>query len=80
MADHSQSRSRRYHLFVLSLWEEGERLPDGSIQWRYSLEHPGTAERVGFTSWQELTSYLHAWVQQPPADPGDEHPNSISSR
>ena len=51
----------RYHIFVLSLWEEG-----GDYPGRAELAlQPGKrrAERKGFKNLAELMAYLEAWTQ-----------------
>lgn len=53
-------KSARYHLFLLGLWPEGE-----AGGWRFSLENPRTAERIGFRSWDELTQFIQRWMQAP---------------
>lgn len=54
----------RYHLVVLCLWQE--RGAGGPV-WRFSLENPQTAERLGFGTLAALGAYLQAWTRDPPA-------------
>ncbi|MCO6450751.1 MAG: hypothetical protein J5I90_08175 [Caldilineales bacterium] len=56
-------RPLRYQLFILGLWEEPARQRGGASDWRFTLEHPQTAERTGFTSLDDLVVFLHAWLQ-----------------
>lgn len=65
MSQQSISRTARYHIFVLSLWEASSSIPDGPATWRYSLEHGLTGERQGFKGLDELMTYLEAWTQDP---------------
>ena len=63
----SQNMNRhpiRYHLFILSIWEDGEHLPDGKVIWRFGLEHSQTAQRIGFRQLGELTAYLQMWIEK----------------
>jgi hypothetical protein len=57
--------SSRYHIFILSLWEEGGAFP-GATSWRFSLEQAQGAGRKGFGSLPELTAFLAAWIQRSP--------------
>ena len=60
-------RPSRYHLFILSLWEEpGRTSPQHSLDWRFSLENPHTAERIGFKNLAELTHFLDNWTNHLP--------------
>jgi hypothetical protein len=58
----------RYHIVLLSIWEEGVSYPGGHTMWRFSLEHPGTMERKGFSSVHELADYLDDWMHGPGQD------------
>ncbi len=40
-------KSRLYFSYLLRVWQESSR---GRPVWRFSLEHPHTGERLGFTS------------------------------
>ncbi len=64
----SERRLSRYHVFILSLWEEGGDYLGDSAQWRFSLENARGAERKGFKDLAELTAYLGGWTQDVPAD------------
>jgi hypothetical protein len=48
------SSSRRYHAFLLRLWQEEEGAP-----WRIQMEHPHTHEVVGFGSLERLMQFLN---------------------
>ena len=56
-------RTSRYHVFVLSLWEEGGDYLGDRAKWRYSLENAYRVERKGFKNLEELMAYLEAWTQ-----------------
>jgi hypothetical protein len=57
-------KERRYLSFMLRLWQTSS---DGEQVWRASLESPGTGERRGFASLEDLFDYLEAQIDQPPA-------------
>ena len=61
-------RTSRYHIFVLSLWEEGGDYPGDRTKWRYSLENAHRVERKGFKNLEELMAYLEAWTQDAPEE------------
>lgn len=42
-------------------------MPDQRPAWRMSLEDPHSAERIGFNTIDELTSYLVRWTDDPTA-------------
>ncbi len=56
----------RYHLIVLGLWLEHNA---GTPVWRFSLENPLTAERVGFQNLADLMAGLERWMQAPDLNP-----------
>ena len=60
MSRASEARSTRYHIFILSLWEESNRRAADPAVWRFSLEGAQSAERKGFKSLAELMAYLEA--------------------
>ena len=66
MSRDPRKRPSRYHVFVLSLWEESVAFPAQASTWRFSLEQAQAAGRKGFKSLAELTAYLEAWMQNPP--------------
>ncbi len=49
------STTRRYHAFMLRLWQE-QSTSDG--QWRLSLHDVQSGEQYGFRSLDELCAYL----------------------
>ncbi|MEW5827308.1 MAG: hypothetical protein AB1846_00345 [Chloroflexota bacterium] len=51
------SSARRYHAFLLRLWQEEEGAP-----WRIQVEHPYTREVVGFASLERLMQFLNEKV------------------
>lgn len=55
----------RYHAFVLTVWQEGEPLPNAPPRWRYSLEYPSTGERHGFKNSDELLHFINQWMVDP---------------
>jgi hypothetical protein len=68
MSRDPRKRPSRYHVFVLSLWEESAAFPAQASTWRFSLEQAQAAGRKGFKSLTELTAYLEAWMQAPSGD------------
>lgn len=68
----------RYHIFVLSLWEESGGFPGERTNWRFSLEQAQAAGRKGFKNLAELTAYLEAWMQAPPGDIASAPPDRSS--
>lgn len=70
MSRGSSARPPRYHVLVLSLWEEEGRGAGDSRTWRFSLESPQIGGRKGFRSLTELAAYLAEWTQRPPNSPG----------
>jgi hypothetical protein len=72
------TRPPQYRSYLLRFWEERAPLrgsPDSAV-WRFSLEDPHTAERIGFKSLDELVAFLRAQTQRtapedslPPARP-----------
>lgn len=63
----------RYHLVILCLWQEYGTTPEDHLVWRYSLEHPRTAERHGFHDLGALAAFLSQWTSEPAAEeaPGE---------
>lgn len=55
-------QSLRYHLLILCLWQERGDTPQDRHTWRFSLEHPHTAERHGFKDLGELIAFLVHWT------------------
>ena len=52
----SSAEARRYHAFLLRLWQTGE---DESAAWLASLEDPRTGERQGFADLNSLFAFLN---------------------
>lgn len=71
MSQHSKSRPGRYRIFVLSLWETASSVPGGPAAWRISLEDPQTGRRTGFTSLDQLSAHLTAWMKG--GEPTEQH-------
>jgi hypothetical protein len=51
--------ARDYVAYLLRLWREKG---GGTTQWRASLQHPHSGERVGFGSLEELFEFLQRQV------------------
>jgi hypothetical protein len=54
----------RHRIYLLAIWEERSDDPDSPVQWRFSLEHPASGQRQGFTSLAALTAALQQLVAQ----------------
>ncbi len=68
------NQSQRYLSFLLRLWQTN----DGEKQvWRASLECPGSGQRHGFASFQELIDFLEAQIGQDEAE-GKMRPSRLS--
>jgi len=67
-------KSQRYQSYLLRLWEtcDGEKRV-----WRASLESPGSGERRGFASLEDLTRFLQAQTE---ADGGGERDTGCGMR
>ena len=52
---------RRYLSYLLRLWQTSDR---GKQVWRASLESPGTGERRGFASLEDMFEFLRALAGQ----------------
>jgi hypothetical protein len=55
-----QLSQRRYLSYLLRLWQTSDR---GKQVWRASLESPGTGERQGFASLEDLFNFLQAQTE-----------------
>ncbi|GAB4581706.1 MAG: hypothetical protein Fur0022_44560 [Anaerolineales bacterium] len=49
-----------YHSFLLRIWRDDEQTP-----WRVQLEDPHTGERRGFTSIEQMVTYLDKHLEAP---------------
>jgi hypothetical protein len=49
------NKQQRYLSYLLRLWQTSD---DGEQVWRASLESPGTGERLGFASIEDLIGFL----------------------
>lgn len=56
----------RYHNFILTLWQDGDPLPNAPPRWRYSLENPHTGTRHGFNNSDELLAFISQWTDRSP--------------
>jgi len=56
----------RYLSYLLRLWQTSD---DGKQIWRASLESPGSGERRGFASLEDLFKFLKAQIT--PSDRGN---------
>ena len=61
MAVQEQPRQKRYQSYLLRLWQTSD---EGEDVWRASLEAPGTGERHGFASLDDLFNFLQGQVGQ----------------
>ena len=57
-------RVLRYHVVISCLWQECGATPEDRLIWRYSLEHPRTAERYGFHDLGALAAFLSRWTDE----------------
>lgn len=78
MLQSSRGAPLRYHLFILTLWEEDHPLQEPA-HWRYSLEESRTGVRKGFRNLEALAAYLAAWAQKPPTADELAAPNADQS-
>ena len=67
----SPSNPRRYHNFILSIWQAQS--SRAGAAWHFRLENPHTGERNGFKQLHDLIMYLQRWTEQPPPS---EEPDS----
>ncbi len=65
-------QEQRYLSYLLRLWQTSD---GGKQVWRASLESPGSGERRGFASLEDLIGFLQAQTR-----PGDEEKCSYDSR
>jgi hypothetical protein len=54
----NSSRPRRYHIYLLTIWEERGQAADSEVAWRFRLENPGTGRTEGFASMEALMDFL----------------------
>ena len=57
----------RYHIFLLTLWEERSQDLAKAAVWRFRLEIPRSGERRGFATLEELMAFLEepdTWWKQ----------------
>ena len=59
-------RPLRYHSFILTLWFERGSDSVNPGRWRFSLQDPQTAVRLGFTELNEVVHYLEGWMAERP--------------
>ena len=52
----SETTRQHQHLFIVRLWQETSRL--ASDQWRGSIEHVPSTQRIYFTSLADLTDFI----------------------
>ncbi len=53
-----------YRTFLLTLWAERINPSTGHSVWRFSLENPHTAQRIGFGTLEALTGYLQQQMEE----------------
>ena len=58
----TQRKPVRYHMFILSLWQESGAQPNAPPVWRLSLENPHNGERSGFKELADFFLYLQRWT------------------
>jgi hypothetical protein len=51
-----------YHSYLLRFWEERGEQTDTTL-WRFSLEDPLTAQRLGFADLEALTAWLRTEIR-----------------
>lgn len=51
---------RRYHSYLLRMWQTSD---EKKQIWRASLESPGSGERQGFASLEDLFDFLQAQTE-----------------
>ena len=52
------STATDYQVYLLRIWKETKDQTDAPATIRVSLENTRTGERVGFSNWDKLVSYL----------------------
>ncbi|MEJ2304397.1 MAG: hypothetical protein P8Y14_22960 [Anaerolineales bacterium] len=52
------NRPPRYHIYLLTIWEERGEAADSEVAWRFRLEYPGTGRKEGFASTEALMDFL----------------------
>ena len=65
-----------YRTFILTVWEEVNDQQNGITVWRCSLEHPHSAQRIGFKSLTALVRYLQAQIAAQSNSPESNSPES----
>ena len=48
----------RYHIYLLTLWEERNEDPNSPTVWRFRLKDPRTGQRQGFANLETLMTTL----------------------
>jgi hypothetical protein len=48
----------RYHIYLLTLWEERNEDPNSPTVWRFRLKDPRTGQQRGFANLQALMATL----------------------
>lgn len=71
------TKPKRYHSYLLRMWQtsDGE-----SCTWRASLEQPGTKERRGFASLDQLFDFLKDQATPHPGQVGTGAGEQLASR
>ena len=54
----------RYHIYLLTLWEERNEDPNSPTMWRFRLEDPRTGRRRGFANVEALVEALKREVNE----------------
>jgi hypothetical protein len=69
------AKQRRYLSYLLRLWQTSD---SGQQVWRASLESPGTGERRGFASLEEMFDFLLAQTEE--VESQDEQAQGLDTR
>jgi hypothetical protein len=51
-------RPLRYHVYLLTMWEEPEQVDVAQVVWRFRLEDPSTGKQFGLTNLEALVAVL----------------------
>jgi hypothetical protein len=65
----SPAFQREQHLFVVRTWQEPSQVVPGE-QWRGSVEHVPSGQRLYFTSLDQLNHFIATYTGWPPAGAG----------
>jgi hypothetical protein len=57
-------RPPRYHIYLLTIWQERSHGADSEVTWRFRLEDPDTGQRSGFTILEALMKALEQKINR----------------